>query len=324
MAPKHWTILIVPPGTGTARTVHVGPRAQRALIGGAVTAAVLVVAAVAILFTPYATPSARLLAMENTRLQTELTQIDKRLSTLGDTLTALGARDQQIRLLAGLPTEPASTVTEGPPPGADTADARADAPKKQDLKVVASAATSSLPKPFAGRLGFSNHDQIDGMLRRASELSQSFRAVSDTLTRNFERLASTPSILPTPGWLSSEFSKSRFHPVLHQSRPHEGIDLSAPMGAPIVAPASGRVISVSNEAGYGNTFQIDHGNGIVTKFAHCSRIVVHVGQQVTRGELIATVGNTGLATGPHLHYEVHVNGHPVDPLKYVLTEKVSR
>jgi murein DD-endopeptidase MepM/ murein hydrolase activator NlpD len=95
------------------------------------------------------------------------------------------------------------------------------------------------------------------------------------------------------------------------------------MGAPIVAPAAGRVISVSNEPGYGNTFQIDHGNGIVTKFAHCSRIVVHVGQQVTRGQLIATVGNTGLATGPHLHYEVHVNGQPVDPLKYVLPEKVS-
>ena len=129
--------------------------------------------------------------------------------------------------------------------------------------------------------------------------------------------------MPTQGWLSSEFPRSRFHPVLHQSRAHEGIDLSAPMGAPIVAPATGRVISVTNEPGYGNTFQIDHGNGIVTKFAHCSRIVVHVGQQVTRGQLIATVGNTGLATGPHLHYEVHVNGQPVDPLKYVLPEKIS-
>ena len=161
------------------------------------------------------------------------------------------------------------------------------------------------------------------MIRRATELSQSFSAVSDTLAKNFERLASTPSIMPTTGWLSSQFSLSRFHPILHLNRPHEGIDLSAPMGAPIIAPASGRVISVSNEPGYGNTFQIDHGNGIITKFAHCSRIVVHVGQQVTRGQLIATVGNTGLATGPHLHYEVHVNGQPVDPLKYVLPDKVS-
>ena len=95
------------------------------------------------------------------------------------------------------------------------------------------------------------------------------------------------------------------------------------MGAPIIAPASGVVKSVSNEPGYGHTFEIDHGNGIVTKFAHCSRIVVHVGERVTRGQLMATVGNTGLSTGPHLHYEVHVNGRPVDPLKYVLPDKIA-
>ena len=129
--------------------------------------------------------------------------------------------------------------------------------------------------------------------------------------------------MPTTGWLSSHFSQSRFHPVLHVSRPHEGIDVSAPMGAPIIAPASGVVKSVSNEPGYGHTFEIDHGNGIVTKFAHCSRIVVHTGERVTRGQLMATVGNTGLSTGPHLHYEVHVNGRPVDPLKYVLPDKIA-
>jgi murein DD-endopeptidase MepM/ murein hydrolase activator NlpD len=320
MSPKHWTILIVPPGTGATRTILVGDRARRALIAGAASAGLLVAAAIVILFTPYATPSARVLLAQNNRLQARMDQIDKRLAMLNDTLTSLGARDQQIRLLAGLPTEPASSVTEVP---VDTSDVRADAPKAQEVKSIAGF-SSTLPKPFLGRLGFSNHADIDVMIRRASELSQSFRAVSDTLTKNFERLASTPSIMPTVGWLSSQFSQSRFHPVLHQSRPHEGIDLSAPMGAPIVAPASGRVISVSNEPGYGNTFQIDHGNGIITKFAHCSRIVVHVGQLVTRSQLIATVGNTGLSTGPHLHYEVHVNGQPVDPLKYVLPEKVAR
>jgi murein DD-endopeptidase MepM/ murein hydrolase activator NlpD len=328
MAPKHWTILIVPPGTGEARTIQIGPRARQAILGTAITAGILVIAAVTILFTPYGTPSARLLAAQNARLQSQLDQIGVRLASLSDTLAALDARDQQIRLLAGLPTEPASTVTEGPVPGSpDSTAGLADAPGTHAIAAggasSAVAEANTLPKPFAGRLKLPSHADIDVMIARASELSQSFRAVSDTLTKNFERLASTPSIMPTTGWLSSQFSQSRFHPVLHQSRPHEGIDLSAPMGAPIIAPASGRVISVSNEAGYGNTFQIDHGNGIVTKFAHCSRIVVHVGQQVTRGQLIATVGNTGLATGPHLHYEVHVNGKPVDPLKYVLPEKVA-
>ena len=155
--------------------------------------------------------------------------------------------------MAGLPTEPASTVTEGPVPvPGDSTAGLADEPKTHSIDANKSASTvaeaNTLPKPFAGRLKLPSHADIDVMIARASELSQSFRAVSDTLTKNFERLASTPSIMPTTGWLSSQFSQSRFHPVLHQSRPHEGIDLSAPMGAPIIAPASGRVISVSNEA----------------------------------------------------------------------------
>ena len=329
MGPKHWTILIVPPGTGTTRTFLIGPRARRAVIGGAVTGALLVVGAIAILFTPYGTPSARFLLLQNSRLESQMAQIDKRLATLGDTLASLGARDAQMRLLAGLPTElgetaaaPARSDTVGAGNAAAGSIGATGAVGTVDSKTVASVTQGLAPKPFEGRLAF-KHADIDIMIRRASELSQSFRAVSDTLAKNFERLASTPSIMPTTGWLSSQFSLSRFHPILHLNRPHEGIDLSAPMGAPIIAPASGRVISVSNEPGYGNTFQIDHGNGIVTKFAHCSRIVVHVGQQVTRGQLIATVGNTGLATGPHLHYEVHVNGQPVDPLKYVLPDKVA-
>ena len=106
--------------------------------------------------------------------------------------------------------------------------------------------------------------------------------------------------------------------MLHVSRPHEGIDLAAPMGTPIVAPASGVVRRAGREGGYGLVLEIDHGNGIVTRFAHASRLIARQGQRVTRGQTVATVGNTGLSTGPHLHYEIHVNGRVVDPLKYVL------
>jgi murein DD-endopeptidase MepM/ murein hydrolase activator NlpD len=94
------------------------------------------------------------------------------------------------------------------------------------------------------------------------------------------------------------------------------------MGAPIVAPAGGVVRLVTVETGYGNVLEIDHGDGIVTKYAHCSRIVVKRGQHVKRGEIIANVGSTGLSTGPHVHYEIHVNGKVVDPLTYVLPEGV--
>ncbi|MBM4192966.1 MAG: M23 family metallopeptidase [Gemmatimonadetes bacterium] len=196
-------------------------------------------------------------------------------------------------------------------------------------QLVAVPAVTALPqapsrKPFLNRLGFGDsRGQIDELTRRASELAQSFRSVSDTLTRNLERLANTPSIMPTTGWLSSHFSQSRLHPILHENRPHEGIDVSAPRNAPIIAPASGRVRAVGWVGGYGNSFEIDHGNGIVTRYAHCTRIIVREGQNVSRGQLIATVGNTGLSIGPHLHYEVHINGKPVDPLRYVLPKKLA-
>ena len=159
---------------------------------------------------------------------------------------------------------------------------------------------------------------VGGLLQRAQELATSFAEVSDSLEVNSARLASLPSIMPTSGWLTSQFSRGRKHPVLHVTRPHEGIDVAAPMGTAIVAPADGRVRFVGNQSGYGLVLEIDHGNGIVTRFAHQSRVVVRQGDRVTRGQHVGNVGNSGLSTGPHLHYEIHVNGRVVDPLTYVL------
>ena len=261
---------------------------------------------------------------ENERLRAELQGIDTRIAALSDTLAAIGIRDQQIRLLAGLPGDSTADSSVAGAVAAMGGASRALASATPGTTASAGATPSTgLPKPFLGRLGFGARPDIEGLIKRATALSANFRAVNDTLTLNFERLANTPSIMPTTGWLSSHFTQSRFHPILHASRAHEGIDLAAPMGAPIIAPAAGRVISVANEPGYGRTFQIDHGSGIITRFAHCSRIIVHVGQVVTRGQPIATIGNSGLSTGPHLHYEVHVNGKPVDPLRFVLPDKVT-
>jgi murein DD-endopeptidase MepM/ murein hydrolase activator NlpD len=88
-----------------------------------------------------------------------------------------------------------------------------------------------------------------------------------------------------------------------------------------VAPAAGRVVKSGRDGGYGNVIELDHGNGILTRYAPCSRLVARVGQRVERGQLIANVGSTGLSVGPHLHYEIHVNGNAVDPLTYVIPEE---
>jgi biotin carboxyl carrier protein len=137
------------------------------------------------------------------------------------------------------------------------------------------------------------------------------------------RAASLPrskdgAVLPVMGRLSSRFSYSRPHPILRIRRPHLGVDVSAPKGTPITAPATGVVITAERSFTYGYVVELDHGDGVITRYAHCNSIEVKEGQQVIAGTTIATVGNTGLSTAPHLHYEVHVRGRAVDPLTFVV------
>jgi len=123
---------------------------------------------------------------------------------------------------------------------------------------------------------------------------------------------------PTPGYrhVSSPFGM-RMHPILHVRKMHTGIDIHVPYGARIVAAGSGKVIFAGRNGGYGNFTMIDHGNGLVTCYAHQSRIAVSTGQHVSKGQTIGYVGSTGMSTGAHLHFEVRVNGTPKNPLNYL-------
>ncbi len=121
---------------------------------------------------------------------------------------------------------------------------------------------------------------------------------------------------PCSGRISSSFGM-RFHPILKKSRLHAGVDIAAPSGSPIWAAQTGEVIAAQKMRGYGNVVIVDHGGGITTTYAHCSRFFVSKGQKVQRGQRIASVGATGLATGPHLHFEVRINGKAVNPMAYL-------
>ncbi|MCS6829210.1 MAG: peptidoglycan DD-metalloendopeptidase family protein [bacterium] len=120
-------------------------------------------------------------------------------------------------------------------------------------------------------------------------------------------------IRPVNGAIVSGFGM-RYHPILKVNRMHNGVDIAAPHGTPIKAAADGEVIFAGYRRGYGNTIIIDHGGGVATLYAHCSALAVGEGTTVKQGQVIGYVGATGLATGPHLHFEVRRNGEPVNPL----------
>ncbi|MEW6284343.1 MAG: peptidoglycan DD-metalloendopeptidase family protein, partial [Candidatus Eremiobacterota bacterium] len=134
-------------------------------------------------------------------------------------------------------------------------------------------------------------------------------------------LNATPTLWPCQGCLSSGFGW-RIHPVYGYGRFHSGVDITAGYGTPIRAAAAGRVIQAGYYGGYGNCIIIDHGNGLSTLYGHASSLAVGHGQFVRKGQTVAYVGSTGLSTGPHLHYEVSVNGTQVDPSGYLKSYEV--
>jgi murein DD-endopeptidase MepM/ murein hydrolase activator NlpD len=159
-----------------------------------------------------------------------------------------------------------------------------------------------------------------------SELSHAVEERSDQLTVLEALLVSTsvnkkflPSLAPVDGgWLSSSFGW-RIDPFSGQKSFHEGLDFPSESGTPIVAAASGKVIFADVHPQYGKMVEIDHGNGLVTRYAHASKLFVKEGDFIVRGQKVASVGSTGRATGPHLHFEVRLNGVPQNPARFLLS-----
>ena len=152
------------------------------------------------------------------------------------------------------------------------------------------------------------HDLLDGL-----------GAKLDTVRKGVETrqalAAATPSIWPlVSGWLTSSFG-SRADPITGEPEQHAGLDISADRGTPVHATADGTVESAGFNGGYGNSILLDHGFGISTRYGHLSGYAISVGQTVKRGQVIGYVGSTGHTTGPHLHYEILMNGEPVNPLR---------
>jgi len=304
MTGDRWTLLLLKGEDSPVRQYSISPRTIHLAVGG-VAALLLGVSGVtlAVGLDGTARLKARHLEEQNTLLATELDRIQSRVVGLESTLEDLSEKDARLRVLAGLDTIEDDVLEVGVGgPGLGT-------PESHPLYEMDEA---------MGKTAFAVTYDLNALERRARLLSESMSEATDSLAAHRDLLESTPSILPTTGLLSSSFSRGRFHPIHHRPLPHEGVDVAAPKGTAILAAAKGKVVRAGWYAGYGQMVEIDHGYGFTTRYGHASKVLVRVGQRVERGDVVAQVGSTGIATSPHLHYEVRIQGKPQNPMNYIL------
>lgn len=291
------------------------------------------------------------LSIENRQLKEQIQLFQMKMNTLADDLKRINTFEKKLRVITGLE----DVESKGPvykPEKEEEKDSFSfkdlnssldfkidtdieDQPKFKELK-------SLYDKKIAASLGLERSylltKQWSDLARRSFALSGDYarfdfkysqikdvvsniegniHALDQYLLDKESFLNSTPTILPADGWITSYFGQ-RISPFLGKLKMHEGLDVGAPYGTKVNAPADGMVTFSGEKAGFGKFVQVDHGYGIETIYAHNQSLYVRPGQKVKRGALLAAVGNTGHSTGPHLHYEVRVNGIAVDPLYFIL------
>jgi murein DD-endopeptidase MepM/ murein hydrolase activator NlpD len=304
MTEKKWTLLLLGDNPDGVRQFTLSTKVMKVVGGGFAVAALLFLSLTTLLvFNGAAHLRARHLTQENDLLSQELAGFQARVDGLEGELTRLGEADSRVRLLAGLDATDEEILEVGiGGPGLDI-------PEATPLWALDSTMSKAT---------FAVEYDLNALERRARLLRESLAEASDSLSAHNELLESTPSILPAAGVLSSRFSAARYHPIHHRELPHEGVDISATLGTPILAAAKGIVTFSGWMSGLGYMVEITHGYGYVTRYGHASKLLVQRGQEVTRGEVIAQVGSTGISTSPHLHYEVRIGGKAVNPMNYVI------
>ncbi|MFQ6672367.1 MAG: peptidoglycan DD-metalloendopeptidase family protein [Candidatus Tectimicrobiota bacterium] len=300
------TVIMLPSGAGRPRTVVLRRRWVRlAGLVGLGCLAVLIVGAFSYRTLRQQVVDLAYLQAETSSQRVELASMAEEVEGLRDRLQRLQKMDRKLRLLASLePPQEGSTSllgVGGPSPSASSAGEVFIADRQSTLIETMRRELAKL-KTAASRQEASFHDLVSAFYDLKSHL------------------AFTPSIWPVRGWVTSGFGP-RLSPFTGKRVLHTGIDIATRTGALIVAPADGVVTGVATEFDYGKILTIDHGYGLTTRYGHGSKVLVQPGQRVRRGDPIARVGNTGRTTGPHLHYEVRLNGVPVNPKRYVVQDE---
>lgn len=251
------------------------------------------------LFNNYLSPDKEIasLRLENKALKSKLLELSTNYAVIQEELADLSALSDDLRLAVNL---------------------RPLSPDEKKLGIGGSTSDISLDFLKLGKnleltdaLNFA-----DEILRQFKFEKAQFNEITSQLDENRKLFEAIPAIFPTFGNYLKDSFGYRKHPILNQYKMHNGIDIITDIGTPVYAPGNGKVTYAGRKGGYGLTIEIDHGFGYNTIFAHLSKTNVKVGKFVKRGELIGKTGNTGLSSGPHLHYEVHHNGVVQDPMDF--------
>ena len=305
MAKKSYTLIVVPDHSSTVKRYQI-QRSFLYQVGGGVLGLVLIILGFTIHYFSVAKDAAenRLLRDENLTLRSQLKSIRERIDHIGSTLDRVERFDQKLRAVTLL-SDPQRNLAMGP----TAADPNSQVPTSDtDFGKLAAAES---PKVLSSKL--------DKLSAEATRQEQSLQELQAYFQDQRSLLASTPSIWPARGWVTSDFG-ARMDPYTAERVMHQGLDIAAPHGKDVLAPSDGTVVFAGLEGGYGNVVVIDHGYGIKTRFGHLAKLECKAGDHVKRGQVVAAVGNTGRSTGPHLHYEVRVNGIPENPRKFILED----
>ena len=240
----------------------------------------------------------RVLKEENAQLRSQILLVQEKVAHISATLDRVERFDAKLRTAVTQLQDPERSLAIGPVGQDDPATVPGPAPAAQEN-------LAALP----GRLR--------SLETEASRQEASLRELQEYFDDQRSLLASTPSIWPTRGWVTSDFG-TRLDPYSAERKMHQGLDIATSHGQTVYSPSDGTVVFTGTEGGYGKVLVIDHGYGVKTRYGHLSEIHVRLGDRVKRGEKVASVGNTGRSTGPHLHYEVRVNGIPENPRKFIL------
>jgi murein DD-endopeptidase MepM/ murein hydrolase activator NlpD len=297
----HYSIIVVSDHSQAVRKFRL-PREwlKKGAIGGGALVVISLLTLVHYFTLLGASSENKVLKEENAQLRSQILLVQEKVAHISATLDRVERFDAKLRTAVTQLQDPERNLAIGPVGQDDPTTVPGPVPAAQEN-------LAALP----GRLR--------SLETEASRQEASLRELQEYFDDQKSLLASTPSIWPARGWVTSDFGL-RLDPYSAAREMHGGMDIASQHGQAVVAPSDGTVVFNGTEGGYGKVLVIDHGYGVKTRYGHLSEVFVQLGERVKRGKKVAAVGDTGRSTGPHLHYEVRVNGVPQNPRKFILEE----